>query len=267
LSDSHPIYETAHSFLELLRKGWGKANGGFDESRPVSLPLKSNPHMHLLEAALAWIDATEAMPLQQATWLQLAAEIVELALARYVDPRNGAVREFFDESWAPMAGESGRLIEPGHQFEWAFLLLQWAGCRHCPEQQALACRVTARRLIELAERFGVDAARGVAINELWDDMTPKDASAKLWPQAERVKAWSAVLKDAKTAQEQDSACRSLGEAIRGLQRYIVREPAGLWRELLLADGAFSGEPSKASSFYHIVGAIETLDQCMTALQT
>ena len=84
LADSYPIYDTAHRFLDLLRDGWGKANGGFDESRPASVPLKSNPHMHLFEAALAWIEATQAMPLQQAIWLALATEIVELALTKFV---------------------------------------------------------------------------------------------------------------------------------------------------------------------------------------
>jgi mannose-6-phosphate isomerase len=116
--------------------------------------------------------------------------------------------------------------------------------------------------MEVGERFGVDPDRGVAFNELWDDMTPKDASAKLWPQTERVKAWCAVLTDCTNVQEGDSACRSLIQAILGLQRYLEFEPAGLWQELLRADGTFSREPTKASSFYHIVGAIETLDRCM-----
>jgi mannose-6-phosphate isomerase len=106
----------------------------------------------------------------------------------------------------------------------------------------------------------------VAINELWDDMTPKDASAKLWPQAERVRAWCAVLKDCEPG-EMDSACRHLSRAVLTLQRYLEAEPPGLWQEVLTADGAFRREPSKASSFYHIVCAIETLDQCMASLES
>jgi mannose-6-phosphate isomerase len=266
LPHGYPAYETARAFLDILRQGWGKSNGGFDESRPPSLPLKSNPHMHLLEAALAWIDATEQMPGEQAVWLHLAQEMVALALSRFVDPVRGVVREFFDESWAPMVGEGGRIVEPGHQFEWACLLLQWAQCRHCAEAHAQASRRVARRLMDVAERHGVDAARGVAINELWDDMTPKDASAKLWPQTERIKAWCAVLQDSQP-EEADAACRHLVEAMRALQRYLAVEPAGLWQELLHADGAFSREPSKASSFYHIVCAIETLDRCMASFKS
>jgi mannose-6-phosphate isomerase len=219
--------------------------------------------MHLLEAALAWIDATEQTPPAQAPWVKLAEEIVALALSRFRDAR-GAVREFFDESWAPMPGDSGRIIEPGHQFEWAWLLMQWAASRHVTTSQRQACRSAAKSLMETAERFGVDPRRGVAFNELWDDMTPKDPSAKLWPQTERVKAWCAVLQGCTTREEGDCACRSLIEAIAGLQRYLEIEPAGLWHETLLADGTFTREPAKASSFYHIVGAIETLDRCLAS---
>jgi len=270
LSSRYPVYEAASTFLDGLRRGWGKPNGGFDESRPATVPLKSNPHMHLLEAALAWIDATEEtpvtqeMPVRQAPWVNLAEEIVELALNRFVDPGTGSVREFFDESWVPMADDSGRIIEPGHQFEWAWLLMQWADRRHCPARQRQACGPAAKRLMEVGERFGVDAQRGVALNELWDDMTPKDASAKLWPQTERVKAWCAVVQNCATPQERDSACRSLIEATLSLQRYLDIEPVGLWHETLLPDGRFSREPAKASSFYHIVGAIESFDRCMSA---
>jgi mannose-6-phosphate isomerase len=281
LGHAYPIYESASAFLEHLRAGWGKSNGGFEESSPPSLPLKSNPHLHLLEAALAWVDATAGSPLQT-PWVRLAEEIVALSLSRFIDPRIGAVREFFDASWTPMPDASGRIVEPGHQFEWSWLLMKWARSAQCPDSMRDACRLASIRLVELGERFGVDPVRGVAFNELWDDMTPKDASAKLWPQTERVKAWCAVVEDRTGLAglglaglgpaglglvEGDSACRSLVQAIQGLQRYLEIEPLGLWQEVLSADGTFSCEPSKASSFYHIVNAIEALDRCTANFAT
>ena len=36
------------------------------------------------------------------------------------------VREFFDGDWLPAAGIAGRIAEPGHCYEWAFLLDRWA---------------------------------------------------------------------------------------------------------------------------------------------
>jgi mannose/cellobiose epimerase-like protein (N-acyl-D-glucosamine 2-epimerase family) len=261
LSGEYPTHETASTCLALLRAGWGKSNGGFDESRPPRLPLKSNPHMHLFEAALAWIESTEQSPVEQSAWLELADELCDLCLTHFIDARSGALREFFDETWRPMPDDRGRIVEPGHQFEWAWLLMQWAKLRHCPEGRRQACYAAAKRLVSVGER-GVDPIRGVAFNELWDDMTPKDAAAKLWPQTERVKAWCAMSACAESEQQRALARAQLTHSVLGLLRYLEFEATGLWHEVLLPDGTFTREPCKASSFYHIVGAIETLDQCL-----
>ena len=266
LASDFPILKTASLGLKRLRQGWGKANGGFEESRPPSVPLKSNPHMHMLEAALAWVDATEHLPAQQTVWVNLAQELIDLCLSRFLDPRSGALREFFDESWRPMPDDSGKIVEPGHQFEWGWLLLQWAASAHCADASRQRVRQAAKQLVDIGERWGVDPARGVAFNELWDDMRPKDAAAKLWPQTERVKAWCAVLEGATTPADADAAGRNLSKAILGMQRYLQYHPPGLWQEVLRADDTFTREHTKASSFYHVVCAIETLDCCMASLQ-
>jgi mannose/cellobiose epimerase-like protein (N-acyl-D-glucosamine 2-epimerase family) len=264
-SDRYPIAATAALCLERLRSDCGRTNSGFEESSPATLPLKSNPHMHLLEAALAWIDVTEGT--LQRPWIELAEELVALCLAHFADLRTGAVREYFDQHWQPVAGEQGRIVEPGHQFEWAWLLMQWASTGYGTAVERQACFSAAERLLEVGERFGVDPARGVAFNELWDDMTPKDPAAKLWPQTERIKAWCAMLERAKTVGDAELACQKIALAAQGLSRYFLTEPAGLWHEVMLPDGRFTSEPSKASSFYHIVCAIETLQKTLSKCRT
>ena len=187
---------------------------------------------------------------------------MDLCLSRFIDPRSGALREYFDAGWAPMADDSGRIVEPGHQFEWAWLLMQWASTPQCRPEQRDHCLAAARRLAEIGEVHGVDPARGVAINELWNDFSPKDTAAKLWPQTERLKAWCAMLENARNPQEAQLACEKIDAAAQALQRYFLKEPAGLWQEVMLPDGSFTREPCKASSFYHIVCAIETLHHCV-----
>ena len=255
--------DVAYQCLRQLRRSWGKSNGGFEESTPATVPLKSNPHMHMLEAALAWLKVSDES--QRGPWVELAQELVYLCLARFVDPATGAVREYFDGQWQPMTDETGRIVEPGHQFEWAWLLMQWATCEYCDPQHRDYCRVAARRLVDIGERWGVDRVRDVAINELWDDMTVKDAGAKLWPQTERVKAWCAVLEHARSTQEAQLACQNIAAAVQGLKRYFSAEHAGLWQELLTPDGSFTTEPCKASSFYHIACAVETLHHTLSAV--
>jgi mannose-6-phosphate isomerase len=258
-----PIETTAVRCLQQLREGFAGAYGGFEESSPPTLPLKSNPHMHMLEAALAWI--TVSAPSQQAAWVALAEEIVALCLTRFIDPSTGALREYFDEQWRPMPDASGRIVEPGHQFEWGWLLFCWGSLDHCSAEQRQACYAAARKLIQIGEQRGVDAARGVAFNELWDDLTPKDLAAKIWPQTERVKAWCCMLQHAENPAEADIAVLNLSAGIQGLTRYLTLKPAGLWRETLSPDGVFTSEACKASSFYHIVCAIETVDQTLKVL--
>ncbi len=261
-AEHFPVAQTAASCLDQLRRGWAKSNGGFEETDPPSLPLKSNPHMHLLEAALAWIEVTDGS--SQRPWIGLAREIVGLCLNHFMERDTGAIREYFDFDWRPAAGEAGRIVEPGHQFEWAWLLLLWASSSHSTSAERSACRDAAEKLVAIGERWGVDPVREVAINEIWDDMTVKDPAAKLWPQTERLKAWCAMLQYASGAAAAEFAARKIIAAAHGLSKYLLREPVGLWHEVLSADGTFASGPSKASSFYHIVCAIDVLRQTVAA---
>lgn len=246
------LVDAADAALARMRESWKHPLAGFHEAAPPTLPLKSNPHMHLLEAALAWVDASDVAA--RAGWQALADEIVELCLSRLITEPSGAVHEYFDADWRPMPGEDGRLIEPGHQFEWAWLLLRWGRARG--RADALA---SAHRLLQVGETHGVDAQRGVAINELKDDFSVRDPVAKLWPQTERIKAWTSALAVAGGAQEAAHAEAKIAASIDGLMRYTGAAPQpGLWREQLRPDGSFPTENTRASSLYHIVCAIDTL---------
>lgn len=236
----------AERLIDALQ-GRRHAAGGFVEL--TDHPFQSNAHMHLLEAVMAWEEVAEgpgagpgagsgagsgAGPL----WRALADEVVALALAHFIDPRGGFLREFFDADWRPAPGDDGRWVEPGHQFEWAWLLTRWARARGEPEVEDVA-----RRLFETGLK-GVDRRRGVAVNVLWDDLTVRDASARLWPQTEYLKA-------ALILGREDEALVAAG----ALARYLDAPVRGLWRDKLRADGTWVEEPAPASSFYHILLAV------------
>lgn len=205
------------------------ASGGFREIGPH--PFQANCHMHLLESVLAWERVGAPR------WTALADEIAELALGHFIDPQTGLLREFFDADWRALSGEAG-LVEPGHQFEWAWLLERWGRSRG----NADALRA-ARRLFEHGLK-GVDPAREVAVNALWEDFSVREGSARLWPQTEHLKA-AIVLGD------EAQAVR----AARGLAQYLDVPARGAWRDKLRADGTFVDEPAPATSFYHLMVAI------------
>ncbi|WP_426010582.1 AGE family epimerase/isomerase [Caulobacter sp. DWR2-3-1b2] len=223
---------------------------GFEESVPRTLPLLSNPHMHLFEASLAWIEAGG-----DAAWRAMADEIAELALAKFIDPVSGGLREYYDGDWNPASGVAGRIIEPGHQFEWAWLLLRWG--RLAGRDDAIAA---ALRMIAIGEGPGVDPARGVAIFALLDDMSVHDDIARLWAQTEQIKAGVLAAQVTGDAHWWTTAANGA----EALLKYLDTPVRGLWRDKLRADGTFVDEAAPASSFYHIVCAILELDRAVSA---
>ena len=235
----------AHHIIEKLQARRLPA-GGFSEAAKDN-PYQSNPHMHLLEAALAWsvID-------NDPVWNALVDEIVGLALTKFID-QNGALHEFFSEDWSLEPGVDGRIVEPGHQFEWAWLLERWARLRGRPD-----ARKAARRLFEIGKTHGVDPVRGVALDQLLDDFSIHQPKARLWPQTERIKAAVILAGSADTPEDKAAYIAEANSAVAGLEKYLDVPVKGLWRDKLEPDGRFIEEPAPASSFYHIICAIAEL---------
>lgn len=234
-----------------------RPSGGFEEDAPSRLPLRANPHMHLFEAALAWEDVAG-----DPRWRTMADGIAELALDRFVDPDTGALREFFDADWRPAAGEEGRIVEPGHQFEWCWLLTCWGRKRGRAEALAAAAR-----LFAIGQEYGVCPRRGVAVMQLRDDFTLLDPVARLWAQTEWLKAALVMMEEASDAGTRDARAADALRAVAALEAYLAVDPPGLWRDKLDADGGFVEEPAPASSLYHIVCAISELDRVVRGAAT
>jgi mannose/cellobiose epimerase-like protein (N-acyl-D-glucosamine 2-epimerase family) len=234
------VREGARELLTRLDSTLRNSAGGYDESAPRSLPLLANSHMHLFEACLDWLARDD-----DPRWRKLAAEIVELALQRFRDPATGFIREFFAGDWSPQAGAESDVVEPGHQYEWAWLLLRWSRRSDDPRVFRVALE-----LIDRAEDRGVDPARGVAINALFGDGKPRDARARLWPQTERIKA--TCLAGRLTGQSRYA--NAAIAATHSLMKYLDTPTPGLWRDTMDERGAFVEQLAPASSFYHIVSA-------------
>lgn len=207
-------------------------------------PYQSNAHMHLLEAALAWCEISSDLG-----WRQLAEKVAQLAISVFMDPVSGRLREFFNAQWSPAAGEDGRLVEPGHQFEWAWLL-------------ARVHRLTGQHVyLEAAERLfvrgreGVDDRAQIVVDELNDDGSFRTRRARLWPQTEWLKA-ALILGDLSHAQAREEFLHDAAKAQRAVWSYLTED--GLWRDKRLEAGKFIDEASPASTLYHIVSAFAQL---------
>ncbi|WP_421729260.1 AGE family epimerase/isomerase [Brevundimonas sp.] len=215
-------------------------------------PQQSNAHMHMLEAALAWSEISE-----DPAWIDLANRIVTLALDRFIDAEGGFLREFFTPDWAPAEGDDGRIVEPGHQFEWAWLLERYGRRQEDPRSLAAA------RALYAAGRKGVMHRPLVAIDAMADDLKPRIRRARLWPQTEWLKA-SLILAETAPEEERAALLEDAASALRAAKLYLLDD--GLWRDTRLPTGEFIDGPAPASSFYHLIAAFDQLARTLNILE-
>lgn len=251
LGDLPEASEAAHRIADRLTREKAHPIGGYIDEIETGLQC-ANPHMHLFEAFLAWAEVPGA---DVTFWMARARDIAHVAMTRMILPQTGALPEHFDADWIPVAQNGSLVIEPGHQFEWSWLLLRWAHIADAPEAAEVA-----GRLAHIGEIHGVDPNRDVAFHAVDQTMTPLDPKAKLWPQTERAKAWHA---QALTAKNSAQAAEFRDRAVASIGHYLTGPRPGLWYEVMDADGCFANELVKASSGYHVICALETI--CSTEL--
>lgn len=230
--------------LTAMQAGFGHPVIGFEEAMPRRTPLLQNPHMHLLEACLAF----DSVPGAAAVWRDQAAALIDLARTRLSDRNTGAIHEYFDADWQPIVDAGGGAIEPGHQFEWAWLLWQW-----CGRTGDLTAAALAERLHAIGTEHGRTSA-GQVIDLLDARLAPRGQALRLWPQTERLKACLAAVEymAALGAAGIAGAC----EALACFDPYLATPLDGLWYDRLAADGTALDTPAPASSLYHIVCALD-----------
>jgi mannose/cellobiose epimerase-like protein (N-acyl-D-glucosamine 2-epimerase family) len=232
-------HATAVALASQVERAFAHPGGGWRASETGG-DLLADPIMHLFEASLAWMSLDRHGP-----WASLGGTLARHGLERMIDRRGDRIAEAFDEAWRPAPGAKGLTLEPGHQFEWAWLLHRWgemAGDR--------AAQKTATALFETGRR-GIDPQSGLVADETGDDLVISRRTYRLWPQTEWLKA-ALLLETDPARRAQESAA-----AADGLASYYTTEPPGLWRDSPPAHGA---EPwALASSLYHIVGAIRALN--------
>ncbi|TIW06631.1 MAG: mannose-1-phosphate guanylyltransferase, partial [Mesorhizobium sp.] len=116
-------------------------------------------------------------------YLRRAARIVDLFRSHFFDPESWTLGEYFDAEWRPAEGEKGTWTEPGHHFEWASLLVDFAGRSGQSELTGFA-----RKLYASAIANGLNRATGLAYGAVSRQGLPLDRVSRSWPQAEAIKA-------------------------------------------------------------------------------
>ncbi|KAF0174662.1 MAG: D-glycero-D-manno-heptose 1 7-bisphosphate phosphatase [Caulobacteraceae bacterium] len=242
--DRPALAEKATELVDWVKAHWAHPAGGFLEGDLVTVPpRRQNPHMHMLEALLALHEATGAR-----RHLDDALAVVALFETKFVSAEWGALLEYFDDAWTPAPGREGFVTEPGHQFEWAWLI------DRVHRATGHDARETGRRIQVHGEVYGVDPKTGFVADEVWAEGDVKTPTGRFWPSTERVKAniaWFERTGD-------PAAAMAAAQAFDVIMEYCDTPVKGLWRDRRLPNRSFVEEPAPASSFYHAMLAMAEL---------
>lgn len=222
--------------LDFVEEKLRHPSEGFWHWTPPTGPRQQNPHMHLTEAMLIAHEATG-----NARFAKLARELVALFQAKFFDLTSGTLAEFFADDLTRAPGEEGRITEPGHQLEWAWILNQ------CRKQFGLDTAATIRKLVGFAELFGVDKESGATFNQVRDDGVPIDRGSRTWPNTERLKAAVALyeLDGVDPSPVFHTSSRLL------LDRYLASDIPGLWIDAFNGNGRPIATSVATSTLYHV----------------
>lgn len=214
---------------------------GFLETTDGQEMRRTNPHMHLLEAFLAWHTVTG-----ERDYLQRAARIIGLFRSHFFDPESWTLGEFFDDEWKPAVNGKGDWTEPGHHFEWASLLVDFA------EKSGQRDLVGfARKLYASAVANGLNRATGLAYGAVSRHGLPLDRMSRSWPQAEAIKAAIALDRPDGPDLKPEIEAR----VARLFRWHIDAAPRGLWIDRIDERGRAVATEVPASIFYHLVAAL------------
>ena len=236
--DAPHLLDEADASLAALDSLMAHPYGGYRESLPHGLPRRQNPHMHLFEALLA-LHAADP----RRGYLARASSILALLERHFVDADSGALREYFNDDWTPLASATNGAIEPGHMLEWSWLLGAYAAARKCaPLEVQKALYAAAMPFLD---------ERGLAPQTAYIDGQVDDSSRRAWPQTEALKAHCAAFEagDMGAMARADLTLQSL------FADYLSGGPAGGWRDHFNAHGALLSVDMPASTGYHIVLAL------------
>lgn len=238
---------TAEGILSALdRLARDAVNGGYAEALPPPSVRLQNPHMHLLEACLA-LHRTD----KEGGHLARASEIIDLFEIRFTAGEGGLLGETFKADWSMPDGAAAQVVEPGHQFEWVWLLHTYARLAQKPVSERAAALYA----------FGLSTLDGAgrACQEVTRDGAAKDASRRTWPQTEALKAHLAMFEQRGDDATAAAACRSCDI----LMDEFLTEDGG-WIDHFAADGSVLTKDMPASTGYHVVLALAELIRVMDA---
>ena len=231
-----PLVESVlNAALQVVLEQFSTGNGLYEASLDQdwsslgSGPLQ-NPLMHLAEAFLATLSVREDPTVQSAL-----LALTDAMQQHFIEPVHNVMLE-------KPRGAVDNWFEPGHQFEWLFLLAS------SPLLRGTALHGSLDRAFGFAEQVGVDPQTGAVCGMLAPDGTLRDGTQRIWAQAEYLRALTLRPEGAERVQRQLLALQ---------QRFLY---TGGWYECRDGQGNVSREDMPSTTPYHLATCYSGLAQ-------
>lgn len=248
LTGDQKLFRATEALVAFIDdKLWDRQTGGlFDRYPDPGATKLQNPVMHMLEAYLA---LHEAWP--EGGFLDRAADIVRLFRERLFQPDLGVILEKYRADWTTeLAPET--FFEPGHQFEWAWLLAWYdrlAGTDHDHIRQQLwtsGCKGLIGPALPCADEIAFDPGLS-------------KRTSRAWPHAEGLKA--AVIR---YESGDPGAAAVLAGLLATLDSFFLGTPfpAG-WMDRVAANGDPIADVVPTSTLYHLYSAFKETTRVVT----
>lgn len=231
-------HRKARRIIKWVDKEWATNNGGWQEGDYSAPWRRQNPHMHWLETCLFLFEATGKVE-----WATRAKAVFALFQHHFYDPQDQVLLEFFNADWSLAPGAIGEAVEPGHMFEWVWLL------RWYERLMGEDTSEYANALWHKALAIGLDR-EGLVYDQVTAAGRVTEATKRLWPMTELIKAGVSQARAGIDGAELVAA-----KAITDLQRFYLTTPvAGVYLDKLGAANEIVDDGAPASTLYHLIGA-------------
>ncbi len=246
------LMELARKLTIFLDENMSHPQGGYIEflASPDNFDVsnaararRQNPHMHLLEAFMA-LYRVSGDPF----FFERATQMIGLFETFFLNAQTGQVNEFFTSDWTPLSDAEGQVYDPGHGFEWVYLLddFETLGGK-------LSC--DSSLIMDWSLRYGLDDNKLFALDTVRVDAPSKtfknSASRRLWVQTELLRAYY-VKGDV-------SAVEKLLAAL--FETYLATTMPGLWSDAYKLQNnqpVMSAQNVPSSTLYHLWNAFSLL---------
>ncbi|OJU19552.1 MAG: hypothetical protein BGN95_13785 [Sphingomonas sp. 66-10] len=254
--DRRALFVAEESIANLRLLLASPSGRGFVARADKAGPHQQNPHMHLFEAAI-FLAAFSGRPAFRA----LADDLFALAEDVLIDRATSTLAEFFDDAWRPLGIDGPIRIEPGHHYEWVWLLHRYGALANQPRAYAIA-----DKLFDFALRHGHDPQTGLVLSAVSPAGKSIATDLRVWPNTEFLKAQIAMRERHNSGPGFDAA--AIDANLDRISAYfLTSQPSGpaarlangFWIDCLEGDSyRAKSDHVPASTLYHLFFAFAEL---------